>query len=408
MLSLHALLPVRGVDVFRLGTSRLGRDSLDLPALPPNLFRLGISKLGTRRLYYEAALMTWQDILSPCTQIKCWRGVDATGPVRNAKAGTLTATAIDALDPRVTGLHHGTPIRLIHWPTREMIFTGSVTDMTITPHRPGERHSYTATLTAADAVADIIGITRYGAKATSANGSETWTARVKRLFASAPNHEVIITDDSYALLCATVWETSLAKHIDAAVASIGGHWIVGRSGAIRVSPHAAYANSGISFTDETPTDTDTNIWSYTVIDRAWNAASSITSITATNHGAKLESGEWRADDTEITVTDQAAKETWKGTDATVDTTLLPRDIEPLVQSLLRAAPDQPPPSAITVVPASARTPGRATLMAIAATLDPMTIAEITARRETSTGLIAAVAHEITPRTWTTNLTLTNP
>lgn len=411
VLALHALLPVKGIDAFRLGTSRLGRDSLNIPALPPNLFRLGVSKLGTRRLYYEAALMTWQDILPPCTQVKCWRGVDTAGPIKRAKAGTLTATALDALDPRVTGLHHGTPIRLIHWPTRTVIFTGSVVDLAITPHRPDEKHSYTATLTAADAVADLVGITRYGAKSGTANGQETWSARIKRLFESAPKHTIDLTrTGTDTTMCPTVWETSLANHIDAAVTSVAGYWYATRTGTIRIADGPTTPDStDLIFTDETPTDLDSGIWSYTGTENAWTASATITSIKVSNHDAKLEEGEWRANDTETLISDHAAAAMWSGTEAAANTTLLPAAIPPLARSLLRAAPAIPLPSAITLSPANTRGPNnRADLMARAATVEVMSTVTLHNRHETSPALIAAIEHEITPKTWTTNLTLTNP
>lgn len=410
VLSLQAFLPVSGVDAFRLGQSRLGRDSLTAGRAPEDLFALGKSKLGTKRLFYREALKAWQDITRPCTQIATSRGVDATGVIRKARAGTFEAHALDGLDPRIIGMHRGTPITLIHWPTRRVIFTGTVIDLNLVPHRPGGRHSYHVDITAADAVADLVGITRYGARAETADGQEPWSARIERLSRSAPTRWNLLLGNTTPM-APLVWETSLANHLDAAVTSVGGWWYAATTGEIIIAPGTVPpADTGLVLTDAVPTDLAHSVWSYIDVDNRWQASNLITSIEGTNHSATVEDGEWRADDLEVTVQSDADTWVYGGSKATATTTLgLPVHIAPLLTSLLRASSEDPPPQKVTLAAAGRYGPADRSLhMAVASGIDAMEKVEVTSRGDCTKALITTVQHEITPTTWQTDLTLTTP
>lgn len=408
VLALLAWLPIQGLAAFRLGASRLDRDALNAGRPPASIFILGRDRLGAVRLWEASATREWRDLLPVATAVSTTRGVDASGPILAAQAGTLTARAWDAWDPRTIGLHHGTEVRLIHWPTRARIFTGAVTDIQITPQKPDTRHRYETALTAADTVATIAGITRYGAKANGTAGQEAWPARIASLMAST-NVPYQLVGTSTAVMCPTVWETSLAKHLDAACASVGGAWNVCPRGRAIIRAALPTDPPALALTDDQPTDLDAGVWSYTDIDAAWQASDAITAIEATTHLAVIgDDNAWQADDQTLTARSEATAYAWGGTSQTVDLTVPASDLAPAAARLLRAVPDTPAPSGATLVSAHPRGPAhRAHHMASAAALDVLQPLAITRQHETSQVLTTRVAHTITPRAWTSVLALTD-
>lgn len=409
VLNLLAWAPIPGLSGFRIGSSRLGRDALTAGRPPQGIMVLGRDILGGARLARPADTYEWIDLLPAGNAISTVRGVDASGPILTAQAGTLTATADDAWDPRVTGIRHGTALRLIHWPTRTRIFTGSVSDVTTTPYKPGERHAYATQLTAADAVADLAAITRYGAKADTEDGTETWTARVNRLMASAATIAYQVEGTSEGTMCPTVWETSLAKHLDAACASVGGAWNVDPWGHPVLRPTLPSDAPSLTVTDAQVTDLDHDVWSYTDVDATWKASDAISSVEATTHTAGTsEDGTWEAQDETATVTDEATAYVWGGSSITVDLTVPSSTLPTAARRLLRRATDVPPPGTLTLAPAHTRGPAnRAEHMARAAALDVLQPVRTTQRHETTDALTTTITHTITPRAWTTVLALTD-
>lgn len=411
VLSLQALYPLQGLDGLRWNQSRWNRESWTRGAENPTFLQWDLNRWNTRTWLSDASqTIAWQDITGPCTDITVTRGVASTGPALTAQVGTLTARVINGLAPRVTGMAHGTPIRLLHWPTREYIFTGYLTDLAISPHKPGARIAYETTLTASDNVARLASITRYGAKSDDGDGSENWVLRIDRLTRTC--RDLTYTLDTRAVAQSVppiVWETNLAKQLDAAVSSVLGSWTVNRNGDVAIRTTRPRIPT-LRFTDAAASAPATGIWSYTSVQVAWSAADAIAQITLKNHSAKWDSeqSEWRADDTEITVSDPTAATVWGGAAIQVDVTLPATDLESVARRYLAAVRPDPTPSALTVQAAHTSGPAaRAIHMSVAATFDPMTAARVEYRGEETTVLITQVTHLITPYSWKTQLQLTN-
>lgn len=408
VLSLQALYPMPGATGLRWNQHRWNREAWTTGGDRPSTLIWDRYAWDTRA-WEKSETVTdyWQDITAPVTDMSITRGVQATGPALTARVGTLTIRAIDALSPRATGIHHGTPVKLIHWPTRTPIYTGIITDLTVTPHKPGGRIKYEVEFTCSDTVARLAAITRYGAKADGGGGSETLRARLERLISSAPGLEYAIdSTDAAARMCPTVWETSLAKHIDALTASVVGSWSVTRTGVVSILVNRPTVPS-LTFTDAMDTDTSRGVWSYTAIANEWTASDSIAHVTITNHNAgRDENGEWRAEDLEVTVSDPTAADVWGGTTVSIDTTLAGNVLEATARRYLTAANQEPTPSRITLAPAHKHGPAnRNTLMRQASRLDPITAATVEFRGDSTPVLITQVTHTITPTTWTTTLDL---
>lgn len=410
VLSLQAHYPLPGFFGLRWNSSRWNRDSWTRGVAKPWAMVWDSTFWDTRAWDMgETNISQWQDITGPCTDIAVTRGVATNGPAMAAAVGTLTARAINALSPRTTGLHHGTAVRLIHWPTRTLVFTGVITDLTIIPHKPGGRIDYEVSFTASDNVARLAAITRYGAKVDGGDGSEPWAARLARLIKSAPDLTYQVHDQATQTMAPIVWETSLARHLDALMASVLGLWTIERDGtvSIRVNrPHTPV----LTLTDADKSSLSERIWSYTDINVAWTTTDTIAHVTLANHGAKYDSeqGDWEADDADTTVTDPTAANAWGGSAITIDTTLPARDVESVARRYLTTTPADPMPSSVSLVAAHDAGPtDRAGHMAAAAALDPMSAVSVEWRGEDAPALITQVAHVITPTTWKTTLTLTS-
>lgn len=403
VLSLQAYFPLRGLEGFRLDSSRLGRAALTKGLTSPAAFTLNRDVLNSQRLYYKAANVAWQDITGPVTSIQVKRGISATGPVYTAQAGTLTARALDALDPRETGLTYGAPVILIHWPSRTRLFTGTVSGIELDREPPGSRRAYTVTFTVSDAVRRLSSIKRYGARSEGGDGSETWNDRIARLMRSALEVPYRIASTTYQRMCATVWETSLAKHLDAAAASVIGSWLVARDGTVIISS-ARPSASPLVFSDIQKSD-GKNIFAYTNIETSWNSTDVVSSVNATNHGAQVTEGEWRANDKTLTISEETYSQTWAGATASVDLTCISEDAaRAAARALVDKASDVPTPQEITLRPAHAYGPVNASaLMAAAAQLDPLTPARVENRSDTTRVIITEVSHNITPDSWETRL-----
>lgn len=410
VLSLQAYYPVPGFFGLRWNNDRWNRTSWTRGGAKPWAMVWDSTPWDTRAWNVgETNVSQWQDITGPCTDIAVTRGVTTNGPAMAATVGTLTARAINALSPRATGLHHGTPIRLIHWPTRTPVFTGVITDLTITPHKPGSRIDYEVSLTASDNVARLAAVTRYGAKADGGDGSEPWAARLARLIKSAPELTYQVHDTATQTMAPVVWETSLARHLDALMASVLGSWTVERDGTVSIRPRRP-RTPVLTLTDAKASNLRERIWSYTDLNVAWSATDTIAHVTLANHGAKYdtEQHEWEADDADTTVADPTATHAWGGAAVTIDTTLPARDVETVARRYLATTTGDPMPSSVALVAAHDAGPtDRAAHMAVAAALDPIQAINIEWRGEDALSLITQVTHTITPTTWKTRLNLTN-
>ena len=361
-----------------------------------------------KRYWYDQTLtMAWTPILGPTTRLTTSRGIQGEGPVLTAQAGHLTIEAT-GLDPRALGISYATPIRLYHWPTQTEIFTGTVSDVRTTPHKNGPA---TIQITAADAVARLAGTTRYGARPDS-GGEETWRQRLARLMASVPQVAYTTRTTSTAPVCPTVWETSLANHIDALVATTGGAWCARRDTGIDVWATLPDTAPALTLTDTHNDDALTpTVLHYSAGPATWSSAALISAIEATTHtAAPDDAGEWRAADRTITVTNPTTTAAWRGATAKVDM-LAPATAgahETAARRLLRRATTTPTLASATIPIVSARTAPatHAARMALAAALDPLTPVIASQAGERARALIARVTHTITPHTWTTTTDLT--
>lgn len=403
VLSLQARFPLRGITGFRLDRSRLGRDALTLGIAPPEAFTLDRDRLNARRLFAQAANIAWQDITAPVTSMQITRGISATGPVYAAQAGVLAFSALDALDPRETGLTYGSPVMLVHWPSRTRLFTGTVTGIELTRQPPGSEHSYTTSYTVSDAVKRIASIKRYGARAEGGDGTETWNDRIIRLMRSAPEIVYRIASTTYQRMCPTVWETSLAKHLDAATASVTGSWTCNRDNSVTISA-ARPGASALVFSDSQKSN-GIDIFAYTAVETSWATEDIVAAVDATNHMASIQDGAWRAQDETITISEETYSQTWAGTSVSVDLTCATIDAaRTAARVLIDKASDTLTPQSVTIRPAHAYGPAQSSkLMALAASLDPMTPARVENRGDTHRVIITQISHQITPGDWQTKV-----
>lgn len=405
VLSVQAFFPLIGLNGGRFDYSRWNRDSYTTGHPPRGIGVFDSTRWNGSKFDHPAAVKGWQDVTTNISAITTTRGITSTGAVHAASVGTMTIQAIDDLDPRAMGLSHGTPVKLVHWPSRTTVFTGTITDQQMTIFPPGSAHDYTATLTVSDAVARLANITRHGARSGSYDGSEAWNARINRLMKSAPDVPYTIVAPSMIPMCATVFESSLANHLDAVCASVAGSWHVTRDGAVSITAARPPTAHQYVFTDSSPTRVQANIWSFTAVNLEWRASETISQITATNHASETSDGEHHAVDTEFTVTLPGAHAAWSGTSATVDMTLV-RGVEDAARHLLRAGADLPMPRSLALVPAHPKGPvNRGELMAAACLFDPLQTARVDSNGDSYPAIITSITHTITPTSWKTQLTL---
>jgi hypothetical protein len=198
------------------------------------------------------------------------------------------------------------------------IFTGKITDADLVSSRGYDF----ITITAADNVAVLQGITRYGA-AHPTNLAETIYERIRRLRASSPTDIIWVEPDpaeTVTLLCDTVYESSLANHLDLACNSVGGTWWIDTWGDIqfgipvdsRLNPSMPdWGNSGVGSLDENQCEELTI---------GYGTGGLTTVLEITNHARKRnDEGAWEADDYTLSAeTNSAALGTRK---ASLDTGL---------------------------------------------------------------------------------------
>jgi len=131
------------------------------------------------------------------------RGGKRAGAATTVEVGILTAELLSANGEHAQDnrLAPNIKIRIVslHPELGKIpIFTGAIADLD-TAHNfnktTGEMRSVT-TVTAADAVATLNNITRYGAVTPGGGGRETWAARIIRLAASATTPINLPQDDS--------------------------------------------------------------------------------------------------------------------------------------------------------------------------------------------------------------------
>lgn len=407
MLALDALVPIE-TSALVWDRDRWDRASFNEDAPAPGTLIWGSGQWDRAYWYDQAATSAWRSILGPCTRITSRRGMGATGPVLTAEAGTLQIEATEDLDPRGLGMVVGTPVRLYLWTDRTPIWTGRISDISITPIKGGGAN---VKIQCVDDIAALAAITRYGARP-DGGGTETWRQRLARLATSAPGIPLTAAVSSQAPICPTVWETSLAHHIDALVATTGGAWWARRdSGANIYATLPDPTTPDLTLTDTHDDDaTPGAVWYYTAGDSAWQTGQIITAIEATTHDAaqNTQTGEWNAADTTVVVTDPTTSAAWSGATARVDlvTPSAGSATRDAATRLLRRAAAAPLLQSATVTHTHPRASDPAQAMRLAARLDPLTSCMAVARAERTLSLIAAITHTLTPTSWQTSLDLT--
>lgn len=390
-IAVDAYLPEPTNDAMRWDQSRWDRAAYDAETPRPGTLIWDTGAWDANIWYDSLPAVTWQSIIGPGTDVQISRSVSPV--LHTAQVGTLTLNALDGLDPRALGMVVGTPVRA-YTPTLDMLFTGWLVSARVVPNPPGSEHAYTTELVFADLVAPLAAITRYGAKADTNNGIETWFDRVRRVLESAPDAPTVIADMNYTMIPPTVWETSLAAHLDALVATTGGYWTVTRDGTLTISPNPPATDNPVVFSDSY----DTPGLYYTDVAIAWDTATLVTAVESTTHAAEQdENGEWRAADRTITVEAHTASIAWTGQKLTVDlmTSLAGEAQAAAARRLLSAAQDTPPVKSVSLA-CTELTPAMA---ADLAHLDPLTPATVHAHGETHTATISAITHRITPHRW---------
>lgn len=404
VLALDVMAPI-ATDALQWDAGRWDRAAWDSAAPVPGTLVWDSGQWDAAYWYDSTVTQAWTSILGPCTTISTRRGVATTGPILTAQTGTLSLQAID-LDPRALGIVYGAPIRLYHWPSRAPIFTGYVSGIAVIPLKAG---GSTCTIDAVDDVAPLATITRYGARPTG-GGNEPWDARIARLMVSAPDMAYEIAGSTTELVCPTVWETSLANHLDACIATSGGAWWARRAGGIIVAANLPNDLPALVLTDNPATHHSATCWHYHDGAASWSTAALTSQIEATNHTAEPdETGDWKATDTTITVTETTTAAAWGGAAARVDLMATdPTTATIAARRLLRRASTTPTMTTAVTDHVNHRRPRptQAARMLAAAQLDPLTPVTAAQRGETARALVAAVAHAITPTAWTTTTDLT--
>lgn len=408
VLALEAWLPIE-TDSLTWDESRWDTTSWDRPETAPGTLVWDEGIWDGAYWYDETLTYAWRSILDPVVKIDTYRGVSSTGPVLAAQTGTLTIEALDGLDPRALGITTGTPIRLYCWTNRHPIFTGWIDSTSTQALKTG---GYTATLHAVDVVARAAAITRYGARP-DGGGTETAFNRAKRLISSLPD---VVFASNYGpqarltAVCPTVWETSVAAHLDALVATIGGGWYATRDGRVMVYfDLPAPASTPVQISDQ-GSMTGTNLL-YTQGAASWASTDCIREIVATNHAAAPDdAGEWRAADSIVTAVDGSVAAAWGGSSVKVD--LIAADdaaAQAAAARLLTASSTAPGMRSATIHVADRARPYaiQHTLIQIAASRELLTWYTARQRDEARIVLCTSIAHSITPHQWDMTLGLTD-
>lgn len=405
-ISVEAYAPRADESATIIDRSRLDMSALDFGTPPRQSFVLDTSTLNWgSRLLPPGQDRAWRDLLTPTTSIQTRRGVTAEGPALVADVGVMTIEALDGLDPRALGLTVGTPVRAYHIETGAMIFQGEISDARVIPEPAQSRYGYRSQIVVVDRVAQIAAYTRHGARSSSPDGSDTWDNRALRYTRSLPRLPWKIQGTSSLNLPPTVWETSLAAHLDALTMSIGGVWYVDRDNRpVIAASRPSLPLSLVTVSDIPQPDHSMTLY-YADAAESWQASNVVASVAATTHPAKVDdNGEWTADDVTLTVTDPTAAASWTGRTITVDMLTWPGpDTDRAARRLLNAAGEAPPLLESVEIPVMAPAGGIQNRVKDVVALDVMEPIKQVARGEKSTALLAWIEHEITPTTWHTRL-----
>lgn len=195
----------------------------------------------------------WVDYINEGTNISYNRGSVNNGASNTVQVGLGSATFKDSANPLTDyKVRSGRNVRFRY--NDEILFSGNLTSV------PGRyirrKNSYTKyfTVNIADAVKKLAAIQRYGAGGLS-EPYETFEERIERLLASYNGVAEVPTGNAYPnyRLSATVYESSLASHLDLACNSVGASWYIDKLGQLRFNTTLTdYITA--TFTDGTHTE----------------------------------------------------------------------------------------------------------------------------------------------------------
>lgn len=207
---------------------------LEQPA--PGVLRLDIDTLdGPAHLGAGSGYVDVDALCDVTGTISCRRGGQGEGGALRIEVGTLNATLLDVAPDTV---RPGQRVRLALKSDGDApLFTGRVTALRVSEFRDdgGTWHTQT-NFSAADAVADLASVTRYGAIVDDGQAVESIPDRLKRLITSAPPW-LVIEDPSVDLwyLDLPAPQVQRALHWDGAASDETARWTA-TNGTVDTSP----------------------------------------------------------------------------------------------------------------------------------------------------------------------------
>lgn len=227
-IALLAYLPDPAYNSALLGSAILGAFSLPSRTARTDWTILGRSYLGASFLYSAPDFHHWHTITSNALSIDIVRGLETTPMTAAASVGTLTASFINALDPRASALNRGTRIIAMDMLTRRRLFTGCLESFESTPEPDG---TYTVTITAFDTVAQLSAVKVYQR---TLNRPTDWRTAFADLLGDIPHalHGYV----GRPTIGALVKEASLAQYLDIYAATAALSWWIDAQGVINIVP----------------------------------------------------------------------------------------------------------------------------------------------------------------------------
>jgi hypothetical protein len=208
------------------------------------------------------------------------------------------------------------------------------------------------------------------------------------------------------LLTTTVYESTLANHLDVACASVRARWWAGADGTLRFARPAPAAEPVAHFTDDTTAHPDAE--PYHSVAEGTSTASIVNQLAMTNHGVQWDTtpgaGGWLANDVETTHTDVTSVATWRPRAAAIDTSIHdagpyadhPGEVARAYLTDTAGATASPP----WLRYEATRNPG------LVAQLDLNALIAVTRAGVTHACRITAIAHTVTPTAWHVTYDLT--
>jgi hypothetical protein len=225
----------------------------------------------------------WVDYTPNTTNIVYSRGAVNDGASNTVQVGLMSLSLKDAGNPLTDfKVRSGRKIRLRN--NDEILFSGTINAV---PGRYVRRkNTYTKyfTVQAADAVKRLAGQKAYGAGGLS-EPYESFEERIARLLDTYPGPVDFPTGDAYPdfRLSATVYEASLAAHLDLACNSVGASWYIDKLGQIRFNTTLTDYITAV-FSDGTHTETLENYFPYYGIDISYDPRNHINYLELANKG----------------------------------------------------------------------------------------------------------------------------